>query len=133
MFGIPFPPLKERVDRLECDEYAAKRRLLEAHCAAAGRDPRALTRSLMVPVIVGRTASDIAARHARARAIFPRVPEDETGWRAAGFLYGTPERVVADLKRWESLGVQRVMLQMLDMEDDAAMDVLAREVVPAVQ
>jgi alkanesulfonate monooxygenase SsuD/methylene tetrahydromethanopterin reductase-like flavin-dependent oxidoreductase (luciferase family) len=198
MFGIPFPPLKERIDRLECgartiralwqgkkvtltqpyyplvdaesypvppggrlpliigargerrtlaiaaahadewnvtrvtfDDYAAKRGVLEARCAAAGRDPAAIARSLMVPVIVGRTGAELSARHARARAIFPRVPEDEASWRAAGFLYGTPERVVVDLKRWESLGVQRIMLQMLDMEDDTAMDLLAREVVPA--
>ena len=198
MFGIPFPPLKERVDRLECgartiralwqgkkatltqpyyplvdaesyplppggrvpliigargerrtlaiaaahadewnitrvtfDDYAAKRRVLDAHCAAAGRDAGAIARSLMVPVIVGRTGAELSARHTRARAIFPRVPEDEVSWRAAGFLYGTPERVVIDLKRWESLGVQRVMLQMLDMEDDVAIDLLAREVVPA--
>jgi F420-dependent oxidoreductase-like protein len=198
MFGIPFPPLKERIDRLECgawairalwtgkkvtlpqayyalveaeshpvppggrvpliigargerrtlaiaaahadewnvtrvtfEDYAAKRGVLEAHCAKAGRDPSVIARSLMVPVIVGRTTAELSARHARARAIFPRVPEDEAGWRAAGFLYGTPERVVMDLKHWESLGVQRVMLQMLDMEDDAAMDLLGREVVPA--
>lgn len=198
MFGIPFPPLKERVDRLECgarairalwqgtkvtlsqpyyplvdaeshpappggrvpliigargerrtlaiaaahadewnitrvtfEEYAAKRAVLERHCAAVRRDPQGITRSLMVPVIVGRTTAELTARHARARAIFPRVPEDEAGWRAAGFLYGTPERVVIDLKRWEGLGVQRVMLQMLDMEDAAAMDLLAREAVPA--
>ena len=197
MFGIPFPPLKERLDRLECgarairalwqgkkvtlsqpyyplveaesyplppdgrvpliigargerrtlkiaaehadewnvtrvtlEDYAAKRRVLESHCAAAGRDGAAIARSFMVPVIIGRTAAEIAARHARARAIFPRVPDDETGWRAAGFLYGSPPQVVADLRRWEGVGVSRVMLQMLDMEDDAAIELIARDVVP---
>ena len=59
------------------------------------------------------------------------MPPDEDGWRAGGFLYGTPDRIVADLKRWESLGVTRAMLQMLDMDDTAAMELLAREVVPA--
>ena len=119
------------ITRVTFDDYVAKRGVLESQCAAAGRDPRAIARSLMVPVIIGRTPGELTARHARARAIFPRVPEDEASWRAAGFLYGTPDRVVVDLKRWESLGVQRVMLQMLDMDDDAAMDLLAREVVPA--
>lgn len=198
MFGIPFPPLKERVDRLECgarairalwqgknvtlaqpyyplveaesyplppggrvplligargerrtlriaaehadewnvtrvtlEDYAAKRRVLESHCATVGRDPGAIARSLMVPVLVGRTSAEIAARHARARAIFPRVPEDERGWRAAGFLYGTPAQVVADLEHWQRAGVGRVMLQMLDMEDEAAIELIARDVVPA--
>jgi alkanesulfonate monooxygenase SsuD/methylene tetrahydromethanopterin reductase-like flavin-dependent oxidoreductase (luciferase family) len=70
-------------------------------------------------------------RRARARQIFPRVPADEAGWRAAGFLYGTPDAVVADLTRWAALGVGRAMLQMLDMEDTTAMELLARDVVPA--
>ena len=197
MYGIPFPSLKERLDRLECgarairalwegrpvslaqtyyplveaesyplpsrrvplvigargerrtlkivaahadewnttrvtfDDYRAKRAALEAHCAAVGRDPRAIARSLMVPVIIGRTAAELTARRERAREIFPRMPPDEDGWRAGGFLYGTPDRIVADLKRWESLGVTRAMLQMLDMDDTAAMELLAREVVPA--
>src|SRR5688572_29688216 len=198
MLGIPFPALKERLDRLECgarairalwqgkkvtlvqpyyalveaesyplppggrvplvigargerrtlkiaaehadewnvtrvtfEDYAAKRAVLETHCAAIGRDARTIARSLMVPVIVGATPAEVAARHDRARRIFPRVPSDEAGWRAAGFLYGTPDRVVADLKLWESLGVHRAMLQMLDMDDTAAMELLAREVVPA--
>jgi alkanesulfonate monooxygenase SsuD/methylene tetrahydromethanopterin reductase-like flavin-dependent oxidoreductase (luciferase family) len=198
MLGIPFPSLKERIDRLECgartiralwqgapttleqpyyplvaaesyplppgghvpliigargerrtlrivaahadewnvtrvtlDEYAAKRLVLEQHCDAVGRDPRTIARSLMVPVIVGRTAGEVATRHARAREIFPRVPADEAGWRRAGFLYGAPHDVIADLKCWEGLGVRRVMLQMLDMDDTAAMELLAREVLPA--
>jgi F420-dependent oxidoreductase-like protein len=198
MFGIPFPQLKERLDRLECgarairalwegrpvtvsqpyyalegaeshplppgggvpliigargerrtlkiaaayadewnttratpDEYAAKRAVLESHCKAVGRDAAAIRRSLMVPVLIGRSDSELATRLARARAIFPRIPADEAGWRTAGFLYGTPERVIADLKRWAQLGVQRVMLQMLDMDDAAAIALLAREVLPA--
>lgn len=198
MFGIPFPPLKERLDRLECgahairalwegrpvtlaqpyyplesaeshplppggrvpliigargerrtlkiaaayadewnttratfDEYAAKRATLESHCKAVGRDPAAIARSLMVPVLIGRSETELQARLARARAIFPRIPADEAGWRAAGFLYGAPARIVADLARWTALGVQRAMLQMLDMDDAAAIDLLAREVLPA--
>ena len=118
------------VTRVTLEDYVAKRRVLESHCVAAGRDCAAIARSLMVPVIIGRTAAEIAARHARARAIFPRVPDDEMGWRAAGFLYGSPPQVVADLRRWEGVGVSRVMLQMLDMEDDAAIELIARDVVP---
>jgi alkanesulfonate monooxygenase SsuD/methylene tetrahydromethanopterin reductase-like flavin-dependent oxidoreductase (luciferase family) len=85
----------------------------------------------MIPVIVGRSASELTARRDRARAIFPRMPEDAVGWRAAGFLHGTPSEVGEELRRWEALGIGRVMLQMLDMEDLAAIDLLAREVLPA--
>jgi alkanesulfonate monooxygenase SsuD/methylene tetrahydromethanopterin reductase-like flavin-dependent oxidoreductase (luciferase family) len=198
MFGVPFPPLKERMDRFECgarviralwrgqpvtleqpyyplrdaesyplppggpvpliiggrgdkrampiiaacadewnttritlDDYPAKRDLLERLCRAAGRDPAAIRRSLMVPYIVGRDTRERDARLASARRIFPRVPENEAAWRAAGFLFGEPTRLVDDLKRWQALGVTRVMLQTLDMDDQAAIELLAREVVPA--
>jgi len=198
MFGIPFPPLKERMDRLECgarairalwqgrpvtldqpyyplrdaesypvppgggvpliiggrgekrtlpivaacadewnvtrmtaDEYPAKRAVLEQCCRVAKRDPATIRRSLMAPYIIGRDARERETRLANARRIFPRLPDDEAAWRAAGFFFAEPARFVEDLKRWEAVGVTRVMLQTLDMEDFAAIDLLAREVVPA--
>lgn len=184
MFGVPFPPLRERMDRLECgarairalwqgravtleqphyplraarsfpvppggsvplviggrgerrtlrivaehadewnvtrvtlEEYAAKRRVLEDHCRALGRDPATIRRSLMVPVLAGRTAAEVDARRVRARAVFPRLPEDASGWRAAGFLHGTPAEIRSDLARWQAAGIERAMLQILDMTD----------------
>ncbi len=200
MFGIPFPSLKERLDRLECgarliralgegrpvtleqpyyplaaaeshplpargrlplligargeqralrivaehadewnttrvtfEDYGIKRAALERHCKAVGRDPATIRRSLMLPVIVGRSEADTARRRDRARASFPRLPEDATGWRSAGFLHGSPEDVVEDLARWRELGIQRVMLQMIDQEDLAAIELIAREILPALQ
>lgn len=198
MFGVPFPPLKERMDRLECgarairalwqgrpvtleqpyyplrdaesyplppggrvppivggrgqrrtlpivaayadewnttrvtlDDYPAALARLEACCRAAGRDPATIRRSLMVPYIVGRDARERTARLAGVRRIFPRVPDGEADWRAAGFLFGDPAQLVTDLTRWEKLGVTRVMLQTLDLDDAGAIELLARKVVPA--
>jgi F420-dependent oxidoreductase-like protein len=194
MFGVPFPPLRERLDRLECgarairalgrgrpvtleqpyyplreaqsfplppgggvplviggrgerrtlrivaehadewnvtrvtvEEYAAKCRVLETHCRAVGRDPAAIRRSLMVPVLTGRTAAEVDARRARARAVFPRLPEDAAGWRAAGFLHGTLDDVGRDLARWEAAGIGRAMLQILDMTDLDMIRLIGRE------
>jgi alkanesulfonate monooxygenase SsuD/methylene tetrahydromethanopterin reductase-like flavin-dependent oxidoreductase (luciferase family) len=197
MFGIPFPPLRERMDRLECgarairalwrgtpvtlaqpyaplvdaqsfplpaggtlivggrgerrtmrvaaeladewnatrvtfDEYPRKLEVLAAHCQAVGRDPASIRLSLMVPVIVGQSRADVAARLARGREWFPRVPESEAEWRAQSFLYGSPDEVVRDLRRWHGLGIRRVMLQCLDPDDLAALELIAREVLPAV-
>ncbi len=198
MFGVPFPPLRERMDRLECgaravralwrggpvtleqpyypladaritprpaagtalvvggrgerrtlriaaehadewnvtrltpEEYPAKAAVLEGHCRAVGRDPATLRRSLMVPVAIGGTPAEARARAERIHAIMPRLPEEAAEWRAAGFLYGSPAEIVATLGRWAAVGVRRVMLQWLDQEDLAGLDLVAREVLPAV-
>jgi alkanesulfonate monooxygenase SsuD/methylene tetrahydromethanopterin reductase-like flavin-dependent oxidoreductase (luciferase family) len=198
MFGIPFPPLRERMDRLECgvrairaiwrgepvtldqtywplhqaqsyprpvrgtvpiivggrgerrtlrvvaeqadewnvtrvtfEELSAKAEVLAGHCRAVGRDPAAIRRSLMVPLVIGERPAEVEARRARAHALFPRVPEDEAGWQAACFLHGRPDEVVATLRRWRALGISRVMLQVCDQEDWEAMRLFARSVIPA--
>ena len=199
MYGVPFPPLKERLDRLECgarviraleapepvtldqpyyplkkaesyprpprgrlrvviggrgekrtlrivaelaDEwnvtrldvegYRAKRQVLAEHCRAVKRDPDTIARSLMVPLAIGRDAAEVARRVANARAVFPALPDGEAAWRAAGFLAGTPTQVVEDLQRWDGVGMQRVLLQMLDQEDIGALELFARDVLPKV-
>jgi alkanesulfonate monooxygenase SsuD/methylene tetrahydromethanopterin reductase-like flavin-dependent oxidoreductase (luciferase family) len=119
------------ITRITRAEYPAKCSVLETHCKALGRDPAAIRRSLMVPFIVGRDARERDARLAKARAVFPRMPATEADWRAAGFLWGEPAGIADELGRWGALGVPRVMLQLLDLEDFAAIELLAREVVPA--
>jgi len=200
MFGIPFPPLSERLDRLECgaraivalrgagepvtleqpyaalldahtsprpadglplviggrgerrtlrtvaayadewnvtrvtvEEYRQKRRILEAYAWSLGRDPDAIRHALMLPIVVGRSATDVSRRLAVALSRFPRLPADEAGWRAADFLLGTPERVIDDLYRWENAGIARVMLQFPDMDDLEAIDLIGREIAPRLR
>ena len=197
MFGIPFPPLRERMDRFEAgarairalwrgtpvtleqphvplheaqsfplptgirlivggrgekrtmrvaaeladewnvtrvtfDEYPRKLEILAGHCRALGRDPRTIRLSLMAPIVIGRTRAEVAARLARGREWFPRVPEHEADWRTQSFLFGSVDEIVRDLLRWHALGVQGVMLQCLDPDDLAALELIAREVIPAV-
>jgi alkanesulfonate monooxygenase SsuD/methylene tetrahydromethanopterin reductase-like flavin-dependent oxidoreductase (luciferase family) len=116
--------------RVDLNTFRHKREVLAKHCAAVRRDPETIERSLMIPLAIGRDRSDVAQRIAAARATFPQMPADEDGWRDASFLVGSPADVVASLKEWEAAGVQRVLLQMLDMEDLAAIELFARHVLP---
>jgi F420-dependent oxidoreductase-like protein len=197
MFGVPFPPLKERLDRLEAgarliraleqgqpvtlkqphfplekaesfplpsagryriviggrgerrtlkivaefaDEwnvtrvdiagFTEKSQVLAEHCRAFGRKPESIARSLMIPCAIGREPAEVARRIVTIREIFPALPADEAAWHAASFLAGPPERIVADLQAWKKAGLQRVMLQTLDQEDIAGLELFAREVMP---
>ena len=118
------------VTRVDIPGFVQKRQVLAEHCRAFGRDPNGIARSLMVPCAVGRDAAEVAKRIAAMRAIFPALPADEAAWHAASFLAGRPERVVADLKAWKQAGIERVLLQSLDQEDIAGLELFAREVMP---
>ena len=98
------------VTRVTFDELVKKGQVLAEHCRAFGRDPATIRRSLMVPLVIGERPAEIEARRARAHALFPRVPVDEAGWKAACFLHGHPDDLVATLRRWQALGISRVML-----------------------
>src|SRR5437667_19756 len=115
--------------RVTFGEYQQKTRVLEAHCRAIGRESTEIRRSLMIPIVIGRSSDEVRRRLDRVRAVFPRVPGDEAGWREAGFLYGSPDEIRRDLERWRELGITRVMLQRLDLTDLAALGLIASEIV----
>src|SRR5262249_43944382 len=100
--------------RVTFDEDPRKLQSLAGHCRTIGRDPAMIRLSLMAPIVVGRTRAEVAERLRRGREWFPRVPEHEAEWRTQGFLFGSVDEVVGDLRRWHALGVQSVMLQCLD-------------------
>jgi len=119
--------------RVDPDGFRQKREVLAQHCAAVRRDPDTITRSLMIPLAIGRDRADVGRRIAAVRTIFPQMPADETAWRKASFLVGTPGEIIESLGQWEDAGVQRVLLQMLDQEDIAALELFARHVLPHVK
>jgi alkanesulfonate monooxygenase SsuD/methylene tetrahydromethanopterin reductase-like flavin-dependent oxidoreductase (luciferase family) len=121
------------VTRVDPDGFRQKRAVLAKHCIALRRDPETIARSLMIPLAIGRDRPDVVQRIAAARAVFPQMPADEAAWRAASFLVGTPGEIVESLRGWEAAGVQRVLLQLLDQEDLAAIELFARHVLPHVK
>lgn len=90
-------------------------RLLEAE----GRPPRALRRTIMEAVDVGRTAAEVASKRAASAWAY---------WREPGLFAGTPPELRARLAEFERAGAQRVILQWLDLDDLDGLQVLAQGV-----
>jgi F420-dependent oxidoreductase-like protein len=91
--------------------------LLEAH----GRRPADLRRTVMQAVEVGRSEADLRRKLAERAWAF---------WRAPGLIAGTPTQMVEQLGAFEDAGAQRIMLQWLDLDDLAGLELLARAVLP---
>ena len=88
---------------------------------AAGRHPEDVRRSMMTNVVFGR---DDAALREKLTARKRTVEE----MQARGGVAGSPSQVREQLKALEEAGLQRVMLQWLDLDDLAGLEALAKAV-----
>src|SRR3990172_2336128 len=94
---------------------------LDGLVRTAGRDPRAVRRSLMTGCVFGRTDADVQ-RNLKGR--------DANALLARGVILGTPAQAVDQLRHVDQSGVQRVMLQWLDLDDLDGVEALAKAVLP---
>lgn len=112
------------------ETFREKSAELDANCAAIGRDPATLGRSLMIPFVIGRDAVAVQGRIEAHRAMFPDLPATLKEWHAAGFPGGSPAQLLDRLKVFEAAGVERFMLQHNDLDDLDSLELLAAEVLP---
>jgi len=113
-FNVPFAPL---------DEVEAQFRRVDDACAASGRDPAELIRSVAQTTFVGRDDAEVARR---AEAIGQK-PDELNSFN----LGGTVAQVVDQLGTWqERTGITRFYLQILDPADLDHLELIAAEVAP---
>jgi alkanesulfonate monooxygenase SsuD/methylene tetrahydromethanopterin reductase-like flavin-dependent oxidoreductase (luciferase family) len=115
-------------------EARERRAALDRACEAEGRDPATLRFSLMNGFLVGADEADL---HARARQLAHWRGHDATDPAAyvaalPPWIVGTPDAIVARLREYEAAGVERVMLQHHLFGDMAALELIGREVIPAL-
>ena len=115
------------------DEIRERKRILDEECERAGRDPATLTYSLMAPCVVGRDEREVQESARRVGARFGRDPQDVLDRYGEFGPVGTVEQVVERLKEIEAIGYERVMLQHLAHEDLDTVEIIGREIAPAVR
>ncbi len=101
---------------------------LDELLAKQAREPREVRRSMMVSCILAKDEKQLQERVA-ARTYGKRNLED---LRQRGAVVGTPDQMVDQLGQLEQAGVQRVMLQWIDLEDIDGLETIAAKVLPQV-
>lgn len=99
--------------------FAERNRLLDDLLREQNRQPGEVRRSLMTNVVFGRDDAEVRRRLDGRNA-------DEL--RGRGIIVGTGAEVVEQLGRLSEVGVQRVMLQWLDLDDLDGIEALAKAV-----
>jgi alkanesulfonate monooxygenase SsuD/methylene tetrahydromethanopterin reductase-like flavin-dependent oxidoreductase (luciferase family) len=88
----------------------------------------------MTGCAVGRDEAEARERIARRleRSGQDADPDAYKAARGGNSVLGTLDEAVAQLRRYEAAGVERVMLQHLDHRDLAMVELIGRELAPAV-
>ena len=118
-------------------DVRAKTEILVAACGKIGRDPKSIRRSWMGAFLIGENGAALERRARKIQEVLPRwrstpaaaVP---AALRKEGWLVGSPEEIVGQIRDLNAEGMERYMLQFFDQEDLDALHLLAREVVMRV-
>ena len=114
------------------EECAERREKLARACEREGRKPIPL--SLMTGCAIGRDEAEARERIQRRleRAGQDVEPDAYKQQRGGSAILGTLEEAAERLRAYERAGVERVMLQHLDHRDVEMVELIGRELAPAV-
>ena len=114
-FNVPFASLDDCKTQFERVDIA---------CNAVGRDPASIVRSAALVICCGENSAELEHR---ASNIGREVDE-----LSKNGLAGIPEQIVEKIHAYGNLGVSRIYLQILDMNDLEHVRLIASEVLPTV-
>ena len=106
--------------------FAERSALLDELLGANGRQPSDVRRSLMTGLIFGKDQADFAAKMASRTLSAAEL-------RQRGIAVGTANELVDQLGAFAEAGVQRIMLQWMDLDDMDGLELLGTAVLPQVQ
>jgi alkanesulfonate monooxygenase SsuD/methylene tetrahydromethanopterin reductase-like flavin-dependent oxidoreductase (luciferase family) len=102
-------------------EFARLNIRLDELLKAAGREPRSVRRSMMTGLRFGRARKELDAQLSTRN----QIPEEQ---RRCGIVVGAGEEVKEQLAELEKTGLQRLMLQWLDLDDLKGLEALAKTI-----
>lgn len=106
------------------DDFRERNALLDELLDAAGRDRGSVRRSIMVGSIIAKDQATLDAD--------PDADQFDD-YRARGAVIGTPSEVVDNLGQKAEAGIEYVMLQWMDQDDIAGLELVANQVLPQVR
>ncbi len=104
---------------IPAERFQQLNRILDTYLNENERDPGSIRRTLMNGLVFGRNDADLRAK------LEGRTAEE---LRQDGVLSGTGSQVKDQIGRLERAGVERVMLQWLDLDDLDGLEMFARAV-----
>jgi alkanesulfonate monooxygenase SsuD/methylene tetrahydromethanopterin reductase-like flavin-dependent oxidoreductase (luciferase family) len=124
------------ISHLDPEKFRQRSDVLDRLCRESGRDPRSIRRSMMATYVIGRDRSDQLERASQILKVATKLkvsgPAELLETRKHTWLVGTPEEIAERIRDLGKLGIDLLMLQHFLLDDGDALELLAREVIPAI-
>ena len=111
--------------------FTAKSRILDEHCAAIGRDPAEIGRTIHMFVTVGSDQKDLAKKVDRTAAQIGRSSEKFLA--SAQTIAGTPEEVAEKIGAFRDAGAVHLIGYFADAVWGDSLELFAEGVLPALK
>lgn len=105
------------------DKFARLNTVLDEYLAETDGEPRRVKRSLMTGIVFGKADASLRAKIAARNRTIEEL-------RERGIIVGAASQVVDQLGELSNAGVERVMLQWLELDDIDGLQALAQSVLP---
>lgn len=116
------------------EEFAHKSKVLEAHCAAVGREFGEITRSFSMVAVCAPTESEALARFDEVVGHMRPLIADQDGldryMAEARRCSGPPDKIVEEIRPYMAAGMDYLLIRFPDAAyDTTGMELFAREVI----
>ena len=117
--------------------YRARCERLNSYCRDVNRNPDEIRHCVSTAYLIGRDTAALQRRGAMMQQLIPSLasldpPAVPEVLRRDGWIVGTPDQIVAQLRALADEGVERLIFQHNDPADFEALELIAYEVMPAV-
>ncbi|GAC1445269.1 MAG: LLM class F420-dependent oxidoreductase [Chloroflexota bacterium] len=118
------------------EDFRERSARLDEMVVQAGRQPSDIKRTLLVPVICGRTDGDLERSAGWYRSIAPAGKDLPLANLLDALrhdlcaIVGSPDEVVRQMRAYDDAGVEEIMMQFYDVTDFESVHLIAREVLP---
>lgn len=126
-------------DGLSVEEFRATSALLDDLLLAVDRQPTALKRTVLVPVLCGRNPAEMEMQLRAARLVVPDLPThpwdavlEALRQRMPTLIAGPPDAIITGLQAYAEAGAEELIVHWRGLDDIEGLTRLAEEVLPHV-
>lgn len=118
--------------------FTERSRLLDELLIAEGRQPTAVKRTVMLPVLCWRNIDELEQLAQGIRSAFSMVAHLPTAEllpllrKQFAAITGSPEQVIEHLRVYAAAGVEEMIIQWILPDDPLGLEILGKEVLPAI-